>query len=53
VKLPKSFVAINLSEKVPDAFDERMGSSKSKETDNEEESLDSTQSIIPPGIIDG
>jgi inositol hexakisphosphate/diphosphoinositol-pentakisphosphate kinase len=30
VKLPKSFVAIDLSEKVPDAF-ERRGNSKAKE----------------------
>lgn len=32
VKLPKSFVAIDLSEKVPDAFDRRAnGKSKDKE----------------------
>ncbi|KAF2473228.1 uncharacterized protein BDR25DRAFT_282566 [Lindgomyces ingoldianus] len=35
VKLPKSFVAINLSEKVPDAFQEREKSEKGEEKEGE------------------
>ncbi len=36
VKLPKSFVAINLSEKVPDAFGERRATGNGKAQGKEE-----------------
>ncbi|KAF2115867.1 histidine phosphatase superfamily-domain-containing protein [Lophiotrema nucula] len=60
VKLPKSFVAINISEKIPDAFDR----SKSKGKENEEIKKDELQSPpvefkdmsgnkLPPPALDG
>jgi hypothetical protein len=52
VKLPKSFVAINLSEKVPDAFEEQQGSDKGRNM-NDKESPDGLQSIIPLDTLDG
>ncbi|KAF2191080.1 hypothetical protein K469DRAFT_735960 [Zopfia rhizophila CBS 207.26] len=44
VKLPKSFVAINLSEKVPDAFRKRSDNDKEKDKDVAETTL------LPPAL---
>jgi len=52
VKLPKSFVAINLSEKVPDAFSDGSENSKS-ETGNGGALPGVMESITPPGSLDG
>lgn len=45
VKLPKSFVAINLSEKVPDAFDEGANGKGEEEAEGE--------LILPPHALEG
>ena len=52
VKLPKSFVAINLSEKVPDAFSDAGENSKSEDKGHGEALPDALQSITPPGNTD-
>ncbi|PVI07339.1 hypothetical protein DM02DRAFT_714467 [Periconia macrospinosa] len=55
VKLPKSFVAINLSEKVPDAFGERRGNGKGKEPSSFEQQGNGMESshLLPPPALDG
>lgn len=52
VKLPKSFVAINLSEKVPDAFDERRANGKGKEKEGVKATKEGTDTelVTPPGL---
>jgi len=49
VKLPKSFVAINLSEKVPDAFGRSNGKDKDVDADNK----DVEEAALPPPAIQG
>lgn len=48
VKLPKSFVAINLSEKVPDAFGRGNGKDKDVDTDNNK---DVEEAALPPPAL--
>ncbi|KAF2000036.1 hypothetical protein P154DRAFT_435694 [Amniculicola lignicola CBS 123094] len=52
VKLPKSFVAINLSEKVPHEFgaDEPRGKGKEKAIDRDEDVVDN---LLPPPAMQG
>jgi inositol hexakisphosphate/diphosphoinositol-pentakisphosphate kinase len=54
VKLPKSFVAINLSEKVPDAFGRGKGKEKEVESKSEsEDNKDVEEAALPPPALDG
>ena len=48
VKLPKSFVAINLSEKVPDAFGRGKGKEKDVEVDKDK---DVEEAVLPPPAL--
>lgn len=53
VKLPKSFVAINLSEKVPEAFSDGATNSRSEDKANDEAFPSDEQSVTPPGNLEG
>ena len=56
VKLPKSFVAINLSEKVPDAFSERRSNGNGNSnggTNGKAKALDHSETMLPPPALDG
>jgi hypothetical protein len=53
VKLPKSFVAINLSEKVPEAFSDRAGEGKSADAGHGETLPGDSDPVMPPGNLDG
>jgi hypothetical protein len=53
VKLPKSFVAINLSEKVPEAFSDRVGEGKSVDGEHGEALPEDSDPVMPHGNLDG
>lgn len=53
VKLPKSFVAINLSEKIPDEFTQRRTNGKGKEPVEAEQQGHDLESTLPPPALDG